>query len=464
VTDVWPFLTVGLFVWVGINGVAIVMQRRPAASTIAWLLLLVLVPIGGLIVYRLLGPLSLKRRKQRLILSKRVVDEGLRGLHALDAHVEHHQMAMVSMGIGGTPPYRAASVDIYFDGASAYSAILAAVAEAKDHIHLEYYIWEPDTIGTRLRDALVERARAGVKVRMLVDATGSHHLRQKFLQPLHDAGVAVAWFNPVRLRTLRRRRADFRTHRKIVVVDGRVGFTGGMNITDDHNTWRDTHVRIAGPPVWPMQRIFFEDWYFAAEEMLPTTLAQIPQLERDGEHLVQIVASGPDTTDFAIHKVYFTAINGATRRCWLSTPYFVPDEALMTALVTAALRGVDVRLIVPLRGDSRLVDLAARSYFLELLAANIRVYEYTPRFTHAKTMLCDDDVSIIGTANLDFRSFRLNFELAALLFGTTANHSLADAFERDLTDCREVTIDACTSLSFPRRFGQASARLLSPLL
>jgi len=185
---------------------------------------------------------------------------------------------------------------------------------------------------------------------------------------------------------------------------------------------------------------------------------------RDGGHLVQIVESGPDGTSFAIHKTVFTAINQADRRVWLTTPYFVPDEALITALVTAALRGVDVRVLMPQRGDSRIVDLAARSYCPELLDARARVFEYTARFIHAKTLVCDDDVAIVGTANFDNRSFKLDFELIAVLYGQAANQRLAAAFERDCGDTREITTADFDSLSFPRRLGEASARLLSPLL
>ncbi|HEY5926388.1 MAG TPA: cardiolipin synthase, partial [Kofleriaceae bacterium] len=276
--------------------------------------------------------------------------------------------------------------------------------------------------------------------------------------------------NPVRLLKLRLRRPDFRTHRKIVVCDGRVGFTGGMNITDSHSAafgpdyWRDTHLRIAGAAVWPLQRLFAEDWYFATDTLIPVDADVFPPPVRDGQHLVQVVGSGPDSDAFAIHKVLFTAINQSTDRCWLTTPYFVPDEALLTALITAGLRDVDVRLLVPKKGDSRLVDMAARSYFPELLAAGVRVYEYESRFIHAKTMVCDDDVAIIGTANLDNRSFRLNFEVAAIIYSGSINFALADAFVADLSGSRELNRGDYDKQPLMRRLGQATARLISPLL
>jgi cardiolipin synthase len=466
----WWLVYPAAIVWLAVNALVIVMQRRPAASTIAWLMVLTFLPVVGFAIYMIIGPLELRRRRRKRTISQRLVEEGVRGLAKLDSDAVHHQLAMVSIGLGGAPPLLAEMVELYFDGASAYAALFDAIRAATDHIHVAYYIWEPDTIGTELRDLLVTKAQAGVRVRVLLDGTGASGLGHAFLKPLREAGAAVSWFNPVRLRTLRKRRADFRMHRKLVVCDGATGFTGGMNIADYHSAllakdyWRDTHMRLTGAAVWPLQRVFFEDWYFAAEELLEITVVTVPPPIREGTHLVQIVASGPDTLSASIQKVYFTTINQAARRLWLTTPYFVPDDALLTALATAALRGVDVRVLVPKKGDSRLVDMAARSYFPELIEASVRVFEYTPRFIHAKTLVCDDDVAIVGTANFDNRSFRLDFELAAVLFGTGANATLAAQYERDLKDSNELGRAELLAMPFVQRFGQASARLLSPLL
>jgi cardiolipin synthase A/B len=466
----WWLVYPAAIVWVAVNALVIVMQRRPAASTIAWLMVLTFLPFIGLGVYMVIGPLRIRRRRRKRTISARLVDEGIRGLAKLDDDAIHHQLAMVSIGLGGPPPLLAESVDLYFDGASAYAAIFDAIRAATDHVHAAYYIWEPDTIGTQLRDLLIEKAKAGVRVRVLLDGTGSADLSHRWLAPLRASGAEVAWFNPIRLKSLRGRRADFRMHRKTVICDGAIGFTGGMNISDVHSAllsksyWRDTHMKLVGAAVWPLQRVFFEDWYFASDELIEVTVATLPPPAREGTHLVQVVQSGPDTVSASIQKVFFTAINQASKRLWLTTPYFVPDDASLTALATAALRGVDVRVLVPAKGDSRLVDLAARSYFPELLEANVRFFEYTPRFIHAKTLVCDSDVAIVGTANFDNRSFRLDFELVAVLFGTGANDRLAQQYERDLTDAREIGRAELLAMSFVRRLGQASARLLSPLL
>jgi cardiolipin synthase A/B len=466
----WPQLTILAVVWGLVMAVHIVLQRRPAASTISWLMVLAFLPILGFLIYRLLGPLRLERKKLRRAAGRQVVRDSMGALIELGSQSpEDVQLALVPIAVGEAAPMRAHELDLYYDGDSTYAAMAEAIAAARHHIHMEYYIWEPDQIGTRIRDLLIERARAGVQVRMIIDGMGCNHLRRKWLRPLRDAGVEVAWFNPVSLKSLRRRRADFRTHRKILVVDGTVGFTGGMNIVDSHSAalcqtyWRDTHLRIKGAAVWAMQRVFVEDWYFAAEKMPPVE-DMVPPDDPSARHIVQILSSGPDTTAFAIHKAFFTAINEARERVWITTPYFVPDEPILAALSAAAHRGIDVRVLVPLRGDSKLVDLAARSYFPELVAAGVVIYEYQPRFIHAKTLIADDDVTIVGTANLDNRSFRLNFEIAAVIYGEDAAASMAQQFMHDLDDSRQVVASDLVGLSFRRRFGQAGARLFSPLL
>ncbi|MBL9014043.1 MAG: cardiolipin synthase [Myxococcales bacterium] len=466
-----PLLTIGLAIWVASVSVVIILQRRSATATLAWLFALIFLPVIGLVIYRIIGPLRLERKKLKRTANKRIVREALEALAAFDTDtIEHLQLARVGMELGEVGPLRASEVEVYLDGDSCYAAILAAVRAATHHVHLEYYIWEPDTIGCELRDALIERKQAGVGIRIVCDWTGCNRLKKKFLAPLKAAGIEIAWFNPVRLRSLRLRRPDFRTHRKIVVCDGRVGFTGGMNIVDYHSASRskefvrDTHMRIKGSAVWALQRMFVEDYYYAAGTLCPLDANTFPALDKAGEHVIQILGSGPDTAAFAIHKALFTAVNQCSERCWITTPYFVPDDALLTALISAGLRDVDVKLIIPKKGDSKLVDLAARSYLPELLSAGVRVYEYEPRFIHAKTMVCDDDVAIIGTANLDNRSFRLNFEDIAIAWGDQVNGELAKAFRHDLELSRELSGRDIDKLPLKTRFGRAAARLLSPLL
>jgi cardiolipin synthase len=425
-------------------------------------------------IYRLIGPLRLERRKLRRRVTRKLVEEAIGALQEIESEgpMRHRdQLARVAIAAGEAPPLRADHIEIYTEGEPKYRAIADAIDAARHHVHLEYYIWENDQIGRRLRDQLIARAKAGIEVRVLVDATGSTRARRPFFRALSEAGASVSWFNPVSLLGIRRRRADFRTHRKIVVCDGRVGFTGGMNVADAETAefagtkaWRDTHMRFEGSAVRVLQRVFAEDWFYATGKDIPPGETYFPMPATSGSEVVQIVASGPDLDVFAIQKMFFAAINQASSRVWVTTPYFVPDDAILSALVSAAMRGLDVRVIAPQHGDSRLVDLAARSYFPDLLAAGARVFEYLPRFLHAKTFVIDDDVAIIGTANLDNRSFRLDFEVAAVLYGTETNAKLDAAFQADLACCKELERRDWREQPFWTRLGQAGARLLSPLL
>jgi cardiolipin synthase len=458
-------------VWFAVAATIILLERRSATATIAWLFVMAFLPVVGLIVYRLIGPLRLERKRLRRRAGRVAIEEATGAMTRLrEVAMEDLQVAAVPIALEQPLPLPASGVTLYFEGAPTYAAILDAVAAAKHHVHLEYYIWQPDQIGTRLRDALIAKAHAGVNVRMLVDGTGSARLGRKFLRELRAAGVEFGWFNPMRLRFIRRPRIDFRTHRKIVVCDGQVAFTGGMNVADAQSAelssryWRDTHVRLEGTAVWALQRIFLEDWFFATGRRFDFSASYFPAPSGERRHIVQVVASGPDHDHLAIHRTYFTVMTRATQRLWVTTPYFVPDEATVAALVTAALRGVDVRLLIPKRGDSILIDLAARSYIPDLMEAGVRVYEYLPRFIHAKTLVVDDDLAIVGSANMDNRSFLLNFEVTALIYDRAIAAQLAQAFEADLAESRAIAASEIARQGLGQKLGQGTARLLSPLL
>jgi cardiolipin synthase len=280
--------------------------------------------------------------------------------------------------------------------------------------------------------------------------------------------VKVAWFNPVSLPRFRAA-INFRNHRKIVICDGAVGFCGGINLCDDYVTragrpapWRDTHLRIRGAAVQQLQLAFLDDWFFATE-YVPRAREYFPDQPR-AHHVVQVVPSGPDQDWEAIQKLYFAAIAGAQQRVMVTTPYFVPDESMMNALTTAAMRGVDVRVLVPRRGDSLLVTIAARSYYDDLLRAGVRVFEYQPTMLHAKTIVVDHAFCAVGSANMDNRSFRLNFELAVALYRRSHVDALAEQFVRDLELAKEIRVADRTGLAIPWRLAEAGARLFSPLL
>jgi len=463
---------VGLCVW-------IILERRSPVATLAWILVLAWLPLLGIAVYLLIGPRRLHRKRRRYRKARARFSEVSQAMRAAcgppTGLCSGNETWLQVMGLveraGEAPPLRARQVELFSNGDACFAALEQKIAGARHHVHLEYYIWEPDETGTRLRDLLCRRAADGVHVRLLVDAIGSSRLTRRFLKPLRESGVEVARFNPVSLARFRPGLINFRTHRKIVICDGTSGFIGGINICDDHSAqvkgpdaWRDTHLLVEGPPVAWLQLVFLEDWHFATGNA-PYSPEYFPPAEApcDGPW-VQIVASGPDQDFYAIHKLYFAAIAGARHRVWLTTPYFVPDEAVLSALVTAALRGTEVKILVPKRGDSWLVTAAARSYFDELVQSGVRVFEYQPAMLHAKTMVVDQDIAVVGTANLDNRSFRLNFEVVAAIYDSQVAARLAELFEGDLLRSKEYSLRQAKRASMLKRLGEATARLLSPIL
>lgn len=474
--EIITLLSVSEVLWIIVASVVLILQRRSAAATLAWIFALIFLPGVGLIFYAVIGPRRLERKRLRRKLGRQSMIAATEGLLAAYAgSPTHARLSQVPTRLGEAPPLPAAHIVSYLDGKAAYDAIYAAIAAATHHVHVEYYILEPDRAGERLRALLIEKARAGVEVRLVIDGTGSLRIRERWLDPLREAGVEVAWFNPVNLFRVWFSRPDFRTHRKIVVCDGAVGFTGGMNFAECHTSefcpehWRDTHLRFEGDAVWALQRAFFEDWVYATDKKLATAkidryFPKVAVVDDNPDDAVQIVGSGPDSDAFAVHKLFFAVITAARKRLWITTPYFIPDESISQALALAALSGVDVQVLVPSKGDSRIVDWAARSYYDELLAAGVKFFEYQPRFIHAKTLVIDDDLAIVSTANLDNRSFKLDFELAAVVYGGSLNHELGEAFLADLRESREVTKESCAHRSFGERLAHASARLLSPLL
>lgn len=458
------YLTLGWIAYlIGLGG-WIVLQKREPAATLSWLISLAALPLLGFVIYYVFGPQRVYRQRVRRLRTRAALHALPKGL-APDPEVV--ELALIGQATSGLPPTTATSVQLLIDGAAKYEALLEAVAQAQVSINLEYYIYEPDRTGKRLLDALVERARAGVTVRLLLDAVGSGSVNDRFLKPLVDAGGRVVWFHPMRFSGLFKRPwLNLRSHRKIVVIDDLVAFTGGMNISDEEDerlgesAYRDLHLRLEGDVVRELQLVFIEDWaYSSGEPPLPIPMQTAP----DGPIRTQVVVSGPDSRWEAIHRMKVSAIYGASRRVWLVTPYFVPGEAARMALTSAAFGGLDVRLLVPKVSDSRLVTFAARSYFDELLGAGVRIFEYGPRLLHTKALLCDDALAFIGSANFDHRSFRLNFEVSVLLMDAGVAGELATLLEHECSQCTEVTHDRDRPL-WTARLPEALARLVSPLL
>lgn len=450
----------------------IVLQKREPVATLSWILSLAALPYIGLFVFYLFGPQRIVRQRLRRGRSR----EGLGTYDAVGAQDDTcTELARVGQATTGLPPSTATEVDWLVDGAATYAAIIAAIGQARRHVNLEYYIFEPDHAGTAMRDALVERAKAGVKVRLLLDAVGSSRIGKRFLQPLLDAGGEVAWFHPRQLlKPFKRPWLNLRTHRKLVVVDGEIAFTGGINVTDEEddsrnpNAYRDLHMRIRGHVVHSLQLVFLEDWIYATgqgagnfrrEDLFPP---DVPRRDQ-GTIRAQVLVSGPDSAWEAIHRLHVAAIQEARHRVWLVTPYFVPGEAARMALTSAALGGLDTRLMVPRQSDSKFVTLAARSYFDELLEAGVRIFEYGPRMLHSKAFIADDHTCIVGTANFDHRSFRLNFELSMMYNDRGLTAELDAILQQEFDSATEVVPSSQRPL-WRQRLPEAVARLASPLL
>ena len=419
----WTIVSTCVAVYLVAMIAVIILEKRSPISTIAWILTLVLLPYVGLVVYFFIGPHRVRRKRMRHGRSSKEVRASLAAdvaSHPEDVLAPHRaQLATLAVRASGSLMSTAKDITVLGGGKECFDAIEEAIRGAKQHVHVLYYIFEPDRTGTRIRDALALRAKAGVSVRLLTDGVGTA-LSGRFLKPLRQAGGVYAQFNPIALGGLLPR-IQLRNHRKIVIVDGRVGFLGGINVGDEYDAsvssrdaFRDTHLRIEGAAVRELQFTFLEDWHFSTGEIIRDK-GMFPPPEPDEKQACIIVPSGPDQEWESIEHVYFTAITQADSLIQLTTPYFVPDEALRVALCSAALRGVRLELIVPHKSDSLIVTAAARSYFDELLRAGAHVYEY-PRMVHAKTMVVDGKIGIVGSANLDNRSFRLNFEVSALFY------------------------------------------------
>jgi cardiolipin synthase len=487
------YLTAAEIVYVVVLATWILFEKRPPVSTLAWILALVGLPWVGLVVFFFLGPRRLtrkrlKHRRARGTVKSSGARTSLRGALSGGAPTDRGdtriaQLDALAIAAGEPPADVCERVTVLPDAASTYDAIVSAVNGAKHHVHVAYYIYDSGRAGTRLTEALIARAKAGVTVRVLVDDVGSSAMTRKTIRSMRDAGIRFARFNPVVFSRIRNR-FDFRNHRKIVVCDGCVGFTGGINVCDDYvpetdqaktmparrrrgrghpAPWRDTHLRIEGDAVRWLQLTFVDDWHYATS-YVARDHAYFPPPTGRGQYRVQVVGSGPDREVEPIQKLYFAAIALAQKRVLVTTPYFVPDDAVLTALTTAALRGVDVRILVPRRSDSLVVTAAARSYYDQVLATGARVYEYQPTMIHAKTLVVDDFFAAVGTANMDNRSFRLNFEVTAVVYGKEHADELADQFQSDVQQSKEIKKRERENLPLGWRIAEAGARVLSPLL
>lgn len=450
------------------------------------MLALIFLPVAGAALFWLYGrdrvriPAQWKRDADRALASRRsgagpgVVAQNPTRAEELEIGGE---IFRVASAFEGGQPTRGNEVELLVDGDATYEAIGAAIDAARSSVHAEYYLIRRGATADWFRERLIAAARRGVTVRLLIDGYGSFWIGQRWLKPLRAAGVKAAIFLPARLLLLQP--MNLRNHRKIVVVDNEVAFTGGVNIGDEYRgksgPWRDMHVRVRGPAVARLATIFAQDFHFAARDEAPPQEAapgsgsgsEAAGGEGRGDATVAIVRSGPDVEGLSretIHRLFFSAITTARSSICIMTPYFVPDRTIVLALETAALRGVSVRLLLPGRNNHGFYALAGRCFYEGLLEAGVEIYEYGPGMIHAKTMVVDGAVAFVGSANMDLRSFRLNFEVHAVMSGAGVASKIGGCFEEDIRVSNPIKLDVFRRRSRAVRVAEAAARFLLPLM
>jgi cardiolipin synthase len=456
----------------------VLIKKRDPTTAVAWCLVVLLVPMLGALLFWGFGVNYLQRRVTRKGQQRRSLHAvapparhaASRGaLPAAEPPVPDLPLVEVALELNAFPVSTGNAVLLYRETSDAFTGLLEAIAAARHHVHLEVYIFRSDATGRQIIDLLVQKAKAGVQVRLLYDSAGTLWLSRSMVRPLVEAGGLVRDFLPINpLRSWIR--INLRNHRKIVVVDGAVGFTGGMNVGDEHlgkskryGYWRDAFLRLEGPAVAGLQRIFMEDWHFAAAETLEEE-CYFPPPASCGNDLVQVVDSGPDQPLNSIRELYFAAILSARERLWIASPYFVPDSGILDALRLARLRGVDVRLLGLMRPDSLITFYAGRYYWADLLAMGGKVYQYARGMMHAKVMLVDDCWAMVGSANFDNRSLHLNLEAGCILYSPERIEELAAGFLRDLEDAVSIDAEAFARRSLLVQVAENACRLLSPVL
>ena len=451
----------------------VIMDNRQPAKTMAWALVIWFVPVVGLVFYLFFG---LNTRKEKFIsqrsmdqLSKRSMLEFVEQKN-LQLPAEHRQLIDLFVNENFSLPFKDNHVEIYEDGYAFFPALLAEIAKAKSHIHIDMYIFSDDPLGMLLSDALIDKARQGVEVKLIYDDVGCWNVSHSFFERMRDEGVEVVPFLPVRFPSFTSK-VNYRNHRKLIVIDGSVGFVGGMNVALRYvkgtgtQPWRDTMLKVEGTGVYGIQRAFLIDWYFCDRTMISDRKYYPPARHYDTGVLVQTVTSGPVAPYPEIMQGYVRIILSAKRYVYIETPYFLPTEPVLFALKTASIAGVDVRIIVPYRSDAKWVEWASRSYLREVVESGVTVMLYQAGFLHSKLLVCDDSISSCGSTNVDIRSFENNFESNIFLYGESTASMLRDMFLAD--ERQSVRLQDKPERMHPKflkRLWESMVRMMSPLM
>lgn len=451
--------------------VIVLLDNRNPVKTMAWVLVLVFLPVVGLAFYFFFGR---NTRKERLIskkgfsrLSKRPMAE-YQAQEALGDFTGRNQLIPFFHRVSNALPFEGNDVQVFTDGYSMYQELFRRIAKAKHHIHLEFYIFENDAVGRLLRDLLIDKAREGVSVRLLYDDVGCWDVNPMFYDEMLCEGIEVRSFLKVRFPQFTSK-VNYRNHRKLAIIDGKVGFIGGMNIALRYlkgvpwGVWRDTHICLKGKAVYGIQTAFLTDW-FAVDRTLLTSAQYFPKMDTVGTSVVQIVTSDPVGEWHDIMLGLVKAISCAQRYIYVETPYFLPTEQVMAAFQTAALSGVDVRLMIPKKADAFITHKGTMSYLDELMKSGVKVYLYRAGFLHSKLWVADDEWASVGSTNLDFRSFEHNFEANAFFYDEKTVCTMKEIFLEDMKKCMTLSQKIWDKRSFKNKIVESVVRLLAPLL
>ncbi|MBT2690327.1 cardiolipin synthase [Bacillus sp. ISL-47] len=475
-------LTVFLVLNIILAVFVIFLERRDAGATWAWLMVLFFIPLLGFFMYLFFGQ-NLTRRKmfqwedRKKFGIDELLNNQIKGIKAKDFRFQNNIILkckdLIYMHLVNNDAVLTQdnSVTIFTDGREKFDSLIRDITEAKDHIHLQYYIFKRDNLGRSLINLLTEKAKEGVKVRVLYDELGSRSLHKKVFKELMAAGGEIEAFFPSRLHFINLR-INYRNHRKLAIIDGKIGYVGGFNVGDEYlglnprfGYWRDTHLRIEGSAVHSMQTRFILDWNQASHRhdiyYAPEFFPRAYSSENVG---MQIVTSGPDSEWEQIKNGYIKMISSARKSIYIQTPYFIPDASVLDALRIAALSGVEVNIMIPNKPDHMFVYWATFSYVGEMLKADANIYIYENGFIHAKTLIVDEEVSSVGTANIDVRSFRLNFEVNAFIYDREVSRNLTESFKEDIQLSRKLTAEDYSKRALKIKLKESVSRLLSPIL
>ncbi|NCE71734.1 cardiolipin synthase [Odoribacter sp. Z80] len=482
----WLKITISVFVALYFLTVAsvvfnVILENRNPVRTLAWIIVLVTIPLIGFVFYLYFG---VNYRKNKMFSMKGLGDMKWLQYMSEDQKqllqkseflkrresVEVKKLMTLLLNNSKALLTRYNQVEILNNGEETFPALFKALLQARKFIHLEYYIIAEGSLATRLKEILLQKAAEGVEVRVIYDDVGSWSLSKSYLRELREAGIQIFPFLPVRFHHFANK-ANYRNHRKIAVIDGEVGFVGGLNIADRYmdgvaeiGVWRDTHLRVVGEVVTSLQVIFLIDWYFVRRELLLDKDEYLPYVRTEGNVVVQAVTSGPDSDWASIQQAYFTLINMAKKYVFISTPYFMPGETTLNCLKTAAMSGVDVRILLPHKSDSWLTHWCTRSFAEELLEAGVRIYWYQKGINHSKVIVVDGIVASVGTANMDLRSFEQNFEVSLIIYDREVVKRLAADFIEDLKVSSEGTIQRWKFRPKRNKVRESIARLFAPVL